>query len=114
MVELEDKPTYLGAGPDLDIERSSQEGGAYDSVGVKKNAKETTGGRPHESVCSLADIILLPKLRMLNPITPPCLLSFCSLNTPFFWLPIVSIYVATSGRPSLNCMPSIFISPFRL
>ncbi|KAI5671172.1 hypothetical protein M9H77_11536 [Catharanthus roseus] len=34
----EDKPTYLVAGPDLDVERSSQGGGAYDSVGVKSRS----------------------------------------------------------------------------
>ncbi|KAI5677303.1 hypothetical protein M9H77_08253 [Catharanthus roseus] len=117
----EDKPTYLGVGPDLDVERSSQGGRAYNSVGVKKNAKETAGGRPHESICSLAAIILLPKDFNLVSVAEdaefgysPCLLSFCSLNTPFFRLPVVSIYVAASGRPSLNCMPSVFILPFHL
>ncbi|KAK4370253.1 hypothetical protein RND71_009728 [Anisodus tanguticus] len=35
---IEDKPTYLGKGPDINIERSSQaeaEKKAYDYVGVK-------------------------------------------------------------------------------
>ncbi|KAI5664338.1 hypothetical protein M9H77_23661 [Catharanthus roseus] len=44
----EDKPTYLGVGPDLDVERTSQGGGAYDSVGVKSRSSYLW---PKQPVC---------------------------------------------------------------